>query len=201
MAEEEEKKEESQDAPEPTAVEAGQETEELLRKLEDAQKAAELFKDQLLRKAAEFENYKKRTEAEAGLLIKSANEGLILALLPILDDFRRSLKQGGAVLREDPFFLGVELIQNKFSKLLEQYGLSPFDSVGQPFDVEYHDALLQMPSDTVPAHVVLEEVERGYKLNGKVLRHAKVIVSSGKAGPGNVSGGDGEDDVKEVKTS
>ena len=152
--------------------------EQLRLKLAEAEKAAESFKDQLLRKAAEFENYKRRSEADYVSIIKSANEGLLSALIPILDDFARSLKSGKDMKDYDAFYRGVELIYNKFSKILEAQGLAPFESSGKPFDVEYHDALLQVPRGDVPPHTVIEEVERGYKLNDKVLRHAKVIVSA-----------------------
>ncbi len=148
------------------------------KQLDEARKAAEGFKDQLLRKAAEFENYKRRSEADYLSVVKNANEGLILSLLPILDDLLRSLKAGKEQKDYDSFYKGIELVAAKFSKTLESQGVAPFDSAGKPFDVEYHDALLQVPRDDVPPHTVVEEVERGYKLYDKILRHAKVIVSS-----------------------
>lgn len=151
---------------------------ELQQKLEAAQKLADSYKDQLLRKAAEFDNFKKRTEAEYVNLVKNANEGLISSLIPILDDFTRSMKSGREVKDHESFFKGVELIYNKFVRLLESHGLIPFESVGKPFDVDYHDALLQMPRSDVPPHTVVEEIERGYKLFEKIIRHAKVIVSA-----------------------
>ncbi len=168
-----EEKAETEQAP---AIEA--QLRELQEKLEAAQKLADTYKDQLLRKAAEFENYKKRSEAEYINLVKSANEGLISSLIPILDDFTRSLKSGKEVKEHESFFKGVELIHSKFVKLLESHGLIPFESVGKPFDVDYHDALMQMPRSDVPPHTVVEEIERGYKLFEKVVRHAKVIVST-----------------------
>jgi molecular chaperone GrpE len=151
---------------------------ELQQKLEDAQKLADSYKDQLLRKAAEFDNFKKRTEADYINLVKSANEGLITSLIPILDDFTRSMKSGREVKEHESLFKGVELIYTKFIKLLESHGLKPFDSVGKPFNVEYHDALMQLPRSDVPPHTVVEEIERGYKLFEKIIRHAKVIVST-----------------------
>ena len=168
-----EEKAETEQAP---AIEA--QLRELQEKLEAAQKLADTYKDQLLRKAAEFENYKKRSEAEYINLVKSANEGLISSLIPILDDFTRLLKSGKEVKEHESFFKGVELIHSKFVKLLESHGLIPFESVGKPFDVDYHDALMQMPRSDVPPHTVVEEIERGYKLFEKVVRHAKVIVST-----------------------
>lgn len=154
------------------------EVEQLRAKLEQAEQAAKSFKDQFLRKAAEFENFKRRSEADYLNLIKNANEGLMSALLPILNDFVRSLKHGREQKDYDSFYRGIELISAKMSKILEVQGLTVFESIGKPFDVGYHDALLQIPRDDVPPHTVIEEVEPGYKLHDKVLRHAKVIVSS-----------------------
>lgn len=153
---------------------------ELQQKLEQAQATAEMCRDQLLRKAAEFENYKRRVEIDQMNFVRTANESLIGLLLPVLDDLSRSLKSGKEQKNFDAFYKGVELIQTKFTQVLESQGLSAFDSVGKPFDVDLHDALLQVPREDVPPGTVVEEVERGYKLYDRVLRHAKVVVSAVK---------------------
>lgn len=176
-------------------VAAPSELDVLKHKIEEVQKQANAFKDQFLRKAAEFENYKRRTENDSAGLIRYANEALINSLLPILNDVVRSLKAGSENKDYDAFYRGVELIHSKFSKILEIQGLIPFESVGKPFDVEYHDALLQMPKEGVPPHTVIEEVERGYKLNDKVLRHAKVIVSAAPS-PAEESATTNQENVK-----
>jgi molecular chaperone GrpE len=152
--------------------------EQLQGELEEAAKSAQAYKDQFLRKAAEFENYKRRSEAEYLNTVKNANEGLITALLPIVEDLTRSLKSGTGQTDGEAFYRGVELIYQKLMKILESQGLAPFDSAGKPFDVDYHDALLQVARDDVPPGTVIEEIARGYKLNDKVLRHARVIVSA-----------------------
>jgi len=169
----------------------------LNEKLAEAQKAAEQIKDQLLRKAAEFENYKRRTEGEYANLIRSANESLILSLLPVLDDLSRSLRSGKERPDFDVFCRGIELIQNKLTRTLEGEGLKAFESKGKPFDVQFHDALLLVPSPDVPPHTVVDEVEQGYMLNDRVLRHAKVIVSAEpkSAGPGESGGTEKETDA------
>ena len=186
----------------PLPIEAHDETEmtDTSAEPETSARVAELealiaqAKDQLLRKAAEFDNYKKRTEAETVAVIRFANEDLLLRLLPVLDDFERSFKalrktsagtDGNADgppsagdRATDAFISGIDLIYGKFRKVLEQAGLTPFESAGQPFDPELHDALLQVPRDDVPHHTVVEEIERGYRLDDKGVRHARVIVSS-----------------------
>ncbi len=152
--------------------------EQLQRDLEEAMKSAQVYKDQFFRKAAELENYKRRSEAEYLNLVRNANEGLINALLPIVEDLTRSLKAGSSQADVEAFYRGVELIYQKLMKVLEAQGLAPFDSAGTQFDVDYHDALLQVARDDVPPGTVVEEIARGYKLNDKVLRHARVIVSA-----------------------
>jgi len=148
------------------------------KKPEVAVREAEMFKDQLLRKAAEFENYKRRMESEIKTLIENATERLIFELLPVLDDFDRFLKSSPEQGEHDALRKGVELISSKLNATLSKRGLAPFESSGKPFDVHYHDALLQVPRDDVPPNTVIEEVNKGYMLNDKILRHARVIVSA-----------------------
>jgi molecular chaperone GrpE len=162
----------------PSGESAASPLEQIQRELDEAGKSALGFRDQFLRKAAEFENYKRRTEGEFLNIVRNANEGLITALLPIVEDLTRSLKAGSTGTDGEAFYRGVELIYQKLMKILEAQGLAPFDSKGTPFDVGYHDALLQVAREDVPPGTVVEEIARGYKLNDKVLRHAKVIVSA-----------------------
>lgn len=153
-------------------------------------KAAELeqtvaqLKDQLLRKAAEFENYKRRTENDYAAMVRFSSEEMITRLLPVLDDFERSMKAGkpaeGAP-EDGGFYRGVEMIYNKFRKLLEHHGVKEMEVLGKPFDPALHDALLQVPNSSVPPHTVLEVVDKGYLLHEKVIRHARVIVSADTA--------------------
>jgi molecular chaperone GrpE len=166
--------------------------EELQKQLEEALKAAEASRDQFLRKAAEFENYKRRTEAEYLSVLRSAAEGVLSSLLPVAEDLARSLKSPPAGSNES-FVKGVELIYQKLMKALEQHGLRPFESLGKPFNVQYHDALLQMPREDVTPGTVIEEVERGYMLYDRVLRHAKVVVSTSAEGVASTIGGDGKE--------
>ena len=152
------------------------------------------LKDQLLRKAAEFENYKKRIENDSVNLIKFASEDLILKLLPVLDDFERSLKAkshpGDEGNEPSTFFKGVELIYMKLKKILETSGVREMEVAGKPFDPEYHDALLQVVRSDVPPHTVLEVVDKGYMMHDKVIRHARVIVSADNPPAGPVDNGD-----------
>jgi molecular chaperone GrpE len=152
--------------------------EELLQLIEDLKAENEQLKDKFLRKAAEFENFKRRTEQEGLSLRQYATESLILDLLPILDDFERSLRVSKERREFGAFYKGVELIYQKFLKSLEAKGLSPIDAAGKPFDVDLHDALMQIAREDIEPHTVVEEIERGYKLHDRVIRHSKVIVAS-----------------------
>jgi molecular chaperone GrpE len=154
-------------------------TEQLKNKITELEKSTEFLKDQLLRKAADFDNYKKRIENDILTTTIYCNEELIESLLPALDDFDRFLEHSQEQDTDNAFFKGVELIYNKLLKILEQKGLKKLETMGQPFDVNLHDALLVIPNNdpNTPPHSVVKEVEKGYLLHDKVIRHAKVIVS------------------------
>lgn len=147
------------------------------KRIEQLEKEAAELKDRLLRKAAEFENYKRRSENDQLNLLKYAAESLILKLLPIVDDFERSLGHIENSSDIESLKQGIKLIYDKFMKVLDEQGVKKIDSTGQPFNVDYHEALMQRKSDEVPPHTVLDEVEKGYMYKDRVIRHAKVIVS------------------------
>jgi molecular chaperone GrpE len=136
-----------------------------------------VLREQVLRKVAEFENYKRRTRDEKDALLKYGAEGVISELLPVIDDFERSLAAGREHHDFESFYNGVEIIYGKLLRVLQNRGLAPIEAVGKPFDVDFHDALLQVPSTDVEPGTVLDEAEKGYLLHDKVLRHAKVTVS------------------------
>ena len=135
------------------------------------------YKELMLRKAAEFENYKRRTENDQLNLLKYAAESFIVKLLPTVDDLERSLSHMSEEIDVQKIKEGIQLIYNKFMKTLDEQGVKKIDSIGKPFDVEYHEALMQRADESVPPHTVLDELETGYIYKDRVIRHAKVIVS------------------------
>ena len=135
------------------------------------------WQDKLLRKAAEFENYKRRTENDQFNLINYAAESFIVKLLPIVDDFERTLEHIDDIDNNKSVKDGIKLVYEKLLKVLNDQGIKKMQTKGQPFNVDYHDALMQKKDDSVPDHTVLEEIESGYLYRDKVIRHAKVIVS------------------------
>ena len=153
-------------------------TEEKITQLET--EVSEL-KDKLLRKAAEFENYKRRTENDQMNLLTYAAEFFIQKLLPVVDDFERSLEHIEDAQDIDAIKQGIKLIYDKLMKVFQEQGIKKIDSVGKRFDVDYNEALMQRTDESVESHTVLDEVEKGYTYNDKVIRHAKVIVSEEKS--------------------
>jgi molecular chaperone GrpE len=137
------------------------------------------YKELLLRKAAEFENYKRRTETDQLNLLMYAAESLIIKLLSTIDDLERSLSHMTEETDVEKIKEGIQLIYNKFMKILYDQGVKKIESIGKPFDVEYHSALMQRADDSVPPHTVIDELETGYMYKDRVIRHAKVIVSEG----------------------
>jgi molecular chaperone GrpE len=134
--------------------------------------------DRLIRMAAEFENYKKRTRREWELLNQRAKAELITDILGVLDDFDRALKALGE--RDDHVADGVKLIVTSLKDVLSRAGLSEVEALGQPFDPQFHEAVGEIDSDEVEDGAVVEIVQKGYQLNNILIRPAKVIVSKKK---------------------
>lgn len=174
----EENQTQTQEEIEEKGVQQEDEMEKLHSEINQLKEEINKWKDKFLRKMAEFDNYKKRVEQDQLQLIKYANEKLIKDLLPVIDDFERTLSFSKEELKNNSILQGVEMVYNKLMKILTDYGLKKIDALNQPFDFNYHEALLQVPKDGVEPMTVVEEVEKGYILNDKVIRHSKVIVSS-----------------------
>ncbi len=136
-------------------------------------------KDKYLRLYSEFENFRRRTSKEKMELISAANEQLMLALIPVADDIERSYSNQESF--EDIQLLkdGVNLIFNKFSKILEQKGLNPLESKGENFNPDLHEAITQIPAPSEELKgKIIDEIEKGYYLNDKLIRVAKVVIGA-----------------------
>ena len=152
-----------------------EEIEVLKVELTEQSEESERKSDKNVRLLAEFDNYKRRTQEERIKLFKYAGEELAKAILPILDDLHRTLESDGKG-KARSILDGIELIVLKLDKTLEDQGIVPFDSIGQNFDADLHEALMSEKSDKGD-NVILKEFEKGYKYNDKILRHSKVVVS------------------------
>ncbi len=138
-------------------------------------------KDQLLRLAAEFENYRKRMERDRLRDLKYAEENLLKELLPAVDNLERAIEQGKKSDNNTELLQGVEMTLKGLIATLEKFQVIPLESLGQPFDPNLHEALAMDQSDLVPENHVLVEFEKGYYYKDKLLRPAKVVVSKGAA--------------------
>ncbi len=159
--------------------------EEYEKKINELNEELAKYKDLLLRKAAEFENYKRRTDAEQLNLLKYAAEGFVLRLLPVIDDFERSLQYIDSSKDIDSVKAGIHMVYEKFVKLLDEQGIKKIDAVGKPFDVNFHEAVMQRNSEDTDPHTVIDEIESGYIYKDRVIRHSRVIVSDEESGKQN----------------
>lgn len=144
--------------------------------IEQLQEELQEQKDKYLRLIAEFDNYKRRTSKEKMDLVQTAGKDVITSLLDVLDDCDRAEKQ--MQQSEDPAQVleGNQLVFNKFRAVLQQKGLTPMESINTPFDVEKHEAITEMEAGPEKRGKVVDEVQKGYALNGKLIRFAKVVV-------------------------
>lgn len=135
------------------------------------------LKDQYLRKAAEFENFRKRLQREKQDSIEFANQSLLLDIIPIIDDFERAIKSSEAARDYDALHEGISMIEKRLVSQLEtKWGLVRFESVGEPFDPNKHEAIMMEQSETVQEPIVGEDLLKGYKLKDRIVRTAKVKV-------------------------
>lgn len=154
------------------------EIDELNKKLDEANAALEKEKKEYLFLLAEFDNFRKRTVKEKGDIIKNAAEKVLGGLLPIVDDFERGIEANKNADDAESVKKGMELIYNKLVKFLETNGVKPIESTGKDFDPELHEAIAMVPApDEAQKGKVIDTPTRGYTINDKVLRHAKVVVA------------------------
>ncbi len=133
-----------------------------------------------IRQAAEFDNFRKRTAKEQLLKMLSANENLVTDLLPIFDNFERSLAKENKTENIEDIYKGIEMIFTQFKDVLEKAGLKKDEPLGEEFNPDLHDAMLQQHSDEYEENQIMQVIMNGYKLNERVIKHAQVIVSKGK---------------------
>ena len=170
--------EEQEPAQEETDTEETEEAPAEKTPLEAAQEEIAQLKEQMLYKAAEFDNYRKRVMQEKAELIKNGGAKVIASILPIIDDFERAEQNMEKMEDVAACKEGVSLIIDKFMKLLKQEGLEKMDVVGKPFDTDYHEAVAMVPGlPEDQKNKVIDCIMEGYLLNDKVIRHAKVAVA------------------------
>ena len=169
---------ESPENPETPETPESPEKPETPEKPENQEKPAEPnWKDQYARMLADFDNYRKRVARDKEELAQFAAKDILKDLLSTVDNLALALDK--AENKDDPFVQGVKLAYDGFLKALADHGATPIDSIGEPFDANFHEAIAQLPSPDVAEGIVMNEVKRGWLLHGKLLRAAQVVVSSG----------------------
>jgi molecular chaperone GrpE len=161
----------------PSRVELMQRAEQLEHELEHAREMAEEHLRSWQRTAADFSNYRRRTDEERSTMTQLSNAVLLSKLLAVVDDFDRAL----ATVPEDVhegWIDGVRLVERKLRSVLESEGVTPIEAVGQPFDPNFHEAVVHEETADYPDNQVIEEVQRGYRLHDRVLRPALVRVAN-----------------------
>lgn len=154
-------------------------TEEVVEKteIELLQEENDKLNDKFLRLYSEFDNFRKRTAKEKIELIKSAGEGIMKDMLPIIDDFKRAMAHNLEVTDEDSLKEGFQLIFNKFYKTLEAKGLKSVDSKGEVFNADIHEAITKIPApDKSMKGKVVDVIEEGFYLGDKIIRYPKVVI-------------------------
>jgi molecular chaperone GrpE len=162
----------------PAAETTGAAQEELQSRLAEAEAQAAEYKDQWLRAAADYKNFKRRVEIERAELIRSASSALLLKLLPVMDDFERAIANIPPEIAETPWWGGTQLIAQKLRTILESEGVKPIEAVGQDFDPNLHEAVLYEEAEGQEGKVIAE-LQKGYKLGDRVLRPSMVKVGRG----------------------
>lgn len=150
---------------------------ELVERINELEDKNSELNDRLLRRVAEFENYKKRTDNDQLNLLKYAGESIILKVLSIYNDLQRSLAHVDDNDNSNSLKDGLILVMENFKKILDELGVKKIEAKGNEFDFNLHEALMQKPDDNVEPNTVLEEVEPGYIYKDKVIKHTKVVVS------------------------
>lgn len=178
MAEKEQQQDPEQETSQPQEAGQPEEKEKTAEeKLQDAEEEIASLKDQLLRKIAEFDNYRKRTIKEKTELILNGGEKTVIAILPVLDDMERALANMEKTEDVAAVVEGVKLIHKKFIDILGKQGVKAIDTKDATFDVDLHEAIAQLPAPTDEMKgKVMDCTLTGYKLNDKVIRHAQVVV-------------------------
>lgn len=152
---------------------------ELLRQIEELTRQSEENNHRFLRAHADLENYRRRAAKEKEDILKYASSRIVEALLPVLDNFERAIHAGKENSGDnDPMVQGVEMVFRQIQQILELENVRPIEAVGKPFDPNYHQAVMQVESEEYEPGIVVEELQKGYMLNDRVIRPSMVKVSS-----------------------
>lgn len=171
-----EEPEDGADVPEEGEVEEVEKTVE--EQLADTQAKAAEYLEGWQRARAEFANAKKRMDRDRIESYRNATVDVVGKLLPVIDDFNRALENVPAGISDDNWFEGINLVHRKLNGILERVNIEPIEALGQPFDPNFHEAIMKEPSDEYDSDVVIRELQIGYKLDSRVIRPSLVVVAA-----------------------
>jgi len=166
---------------EPEVVAVEDETEALQNQLTQALEESKGHQEQYLRTLADMENLRKRTQRDKEELAKFANESILRDILPVIDNLERAVEHAEQAESDDGLFEGVQMTLTQFNQLLDKFGVEPVDAIGQPFDPAYHQAMGQLESEEHPINTVVQQMQKGYQLNKRLLRPAFVMLAKAPA--------------------
>lgn len=155
--------------------------EQLQAELTKAQEEAKTHKEQYVRTLADMDNLRKRTQREKEELAKFANENILREILPVIDNLERAVEHAEQV--DNGLLEGVQMTLTQFSQVLDRFGVTPIEAMGQPFDPALHQAMGQLESADQPVNTVVQQLQKGYQLNERLLRPAFVMVAKAPAQP------------------
>lgn len=164
-------------AVEPEVVAVEDETEALRNQLAQVLEESKGLQEQYLRTLADMENLRKRTQRDKEELAKFANENILRDILPVIDNLERAVEHAEQAESNDGLFEGVQMTLTQFGQLLDKFGVEPVDALGQPFDPAYHQAMGQLESEEHPVNTVVQQMQKGYQLNKRLLRPAFVMLA------------------------
>jgi len=164
-------------AEEPVPVCADEQAESIEDRIVQLEEKLEAERAQALRVLADFQNYRRRSEEQRQEIASRAVQNFVAELLPVLDNFERALAASKETQSSDSLVAGVEMILRQLRELLERHGVAPIEAIGHPFDPNLHDAVMRVEASDVEDNTVVEELQRGYMMDGRVIRPAMVKVA------------------------
>ncbi len=172
-----------------------EEVEHLREEIEELKEERDELNDRLLRKAADLDNFRRRMDREKKRRHEAGKVTVLESMLKVLDDFERSLEAArdlddseDAEAAYESLKGGVEMVFRKFQDELQSLGVEPIEAVGEPFDEQLHEAMMRQPSDEAEPGTVLQEIQKGYTMGDRVLRHSRVVVAAEPSEDGEVDG-------------
>ena len=162
----------NEDAEEETTLE-----EKLRNELTQALEETKIYQEQYLRTLADMENLRKRTQREKEELAKFANENILREILSVIDNLERAVEHAEQAENDTGLLEGIQMTLTQFNQVLNQFGVKPVEAVGRPFDPAFHQAMGQLESDEYPANTIVQQIQKGYQLNERLLRPAFVMLA------------------------